>query len=146
MNRLIRLGCLALSVIVLGACSADRITAEDVQHALERQGLEATQIDVAVAEGGEDGDSLQLSGVHPEAFELALPTADMAKPEYVFVYEYETDIARQTAGRSQDLASLRMADLYPNLRQKGNIVVIYWSANKEIPLLDAKFAKAIDKL
>ncbi|RCW40903.1 hypothetical protein DFP97_12825 [Paenibacillus prosopidis] len=140
-----QLCCISISLLmVLSACGNRNISAEDVQKALQHQGLEVTKINLGTAEQYE-GSSLQLNGVFPEAFELALPAADMANREFVFIYEYSSEEECKSANQSGGISSLRMVDLHPNIRQKKNVVVIYWSHNKENPLMINQFTKAMDE-
>ncbi|GGH28472.1 hypothetical protein [Paenibacillus segetis] len=136
-----------LVLVGLSACNSGNssVTAKDVQKALEKQGLEVTQINVGTAEQGENS-SLQLEGVFPEAFDVTLPTADLANPEYVFVYQFSAEKEAKSAKESVGISSLRMVDLHPNVAQKKNIVVIYWSQTMEKPLMINQFTKAMDKL
>jgi hypothetical protein len=132
-------------LMVLNACGNRNITAEDVQKGLQHQGLEVTKINVGIEEQGE-GASLQLNGVFPDAFELTLPAADMENREFVFIYVYSSEEESKSANQSGEITSLRMVDLHPNIRHKKNVVVIYWSHNKEIPLMINQFTKAMNEL
>jgi hypothetical protein len=146
MRNFLQLCCIAIALLmVLSACGNRNITAEEVQKALQHQGLEVTKVNVGTAEQDE-GSSLQLNGVFPEAFELTLPAADMANREFVFIYEYSSEEESKLANQSDGISSLRMVDLHPNIRPKKNVVVIYWSHNKENPLMINQFTKAMDEL
>jgi hypothetical protein len=146
MRNFLQLCCISIALLmVLSACGNRNITAKEVQKALQHQGLEVTKINVGIAEQDE-GSSLQLNGVFPEAFELTLPAADMANREFVFFYEYSSEEESKLANQSDGISSLRMVDLQPNIRQKKNVVVIYWSHNKENPLMINQFTKAMDEL
>ncbi|WP_053375213.1 hypothetical protein [Paenibacillus sp. FJAT-27812] len=146
MRRFWQLCCIPIAILmVLIACANRNITAEDVQKGLQQQGLEVTKINAGIAEQGVES-SLQLNGVFPDAFELTLPTADMANREFVFIYQYTSEEESKSANQSGGISSLRMVDLHPNIRQKKNVVVIYWSHNKQNPLMINPFTKAMNKL
>ncbi|WP_201007508.1 hypothetical protein [Paenibacillus glycanilyticus] len=146
MRNFLQLCCISIALLmVVSACGNHNITAEEVQKALQHQGLEVTKINVGIAEQDE-GSSLQLNGVFPGAFELTLPAADMANREFVFIYEHSSEEESKLANQSNGISSLQMVDLQPNIRQKKNVVVIYWSHNKENPLMINQFTKVMDEL
>lgn len=143
---LLMIGAMSLLIMLMSACEKSNITAVNVQQALQKQGLEVNEINIAKSENDHDSDSLQLNGVFPKAYQLVLPAADMAHDEYVFVYEYSSVDKSMSASQSDMIDSLMMVDLHPNIHQKKNVVVIYWYENEENPLMIKQFTKAMDSL
>lgn len=146
MRNFLHLCCIFISLLViLSACGNRNITAEDVQKALEQQGLEVAKTNVGTTEQGE-GSSLQLDGVYPEIFRVALPAAGMESPEYVLIYEFTSEEESKSANKSDGISTLKMGDLHANIAQRTNAVVVYWSQNKENPLMMKQFTKAMEEL
>lgn len=146
LKALAKLSCFAIFMVVaLSACSKSNMTAEDVQEALRQQGIEVNVIQDSIPEL-DKGTSLQLDGLHPEAFELTLPAADMAHREFLLVYAFHSEQERQSAGQPDKISSLQLQGLNANVHQTKNVIVIYWSHSEENPLMLEQFAGAMNGL
>ncbi|KIL35423.1 hypothetical protein SD71_14080 [Cohnella kolymensis] len=127
-------------VLLLAACSDSTITARDVRAVLEKEGLEVTQITVGTPA------PIDVNGDNPSVFKIGLPTASMENPEYVFVQTFDSTEAREQFDKSDGNSLPKFEGSFPHMRQKKNVIVIYWSHDKQKPLLMKQFSNAMDKL
>ncbi|WP_201006700.1 hypothetical protein [Paenibacillus glycanilyticus] len=134
-------------VIMLSACAGKgALNADGLSKAFQKQGLEVREL------SSEEVKQLastpvNINGVEPVTFELTLPAADMAHREFVFVYVFTSEKERiRMESLDGTPTPIKMNDLYPNVIRKKNLIVNYWSYNKDNPLLIKQISRAIDKL
>jgi hypothetical protein len=139
---------LLLFILLLAACSSkDAHSADDVSEALHKQGLEVRAISLDEAELLAST-PLDINGVLPSAYELTLPTADMAHREFAFVYAFKSEDDRIRTNNSDGSPyPVTLKNLHANTVQKHNLIVIYWSHSQEDKsLLRKQFNTAMDNL
>ncbi|WP_336775845.1 hypothetical protein [Paenibacillus sp. MMO-58] len=134
-------------VLMLSACAGKgALKADGVSKAFQEQGLEVRELtsdDVKQLAST----PVNINGTEPVTFELTLPAADMAHREFVLVYVFSSEKERiRIESLDGTPAPIEMKDLYPNVIRKKNLIVNYWSYNKDSPLLIKQISGAIDKL
>ncbi|SFE76710.1 hypothetical protein SAMN05216378_4003 [Paenibacillus catalpae] len=143
-----QLGVLILAlVLLLTACAGKgAFTADDVSRALEKNGLEVEEITLEEAEQLAST-GIEINGKAPVPLELTLPTGDMAHREFLLLYVFSSEKERIRIEREDGTpVPIKLKDLYPHLFKKNNLIAVYWSGNKDNPLLMKQITRAMDKL
>ncbi len=71
----------------------------------------------------------------------------MAYCEFVFVYVFRSEQERIHFDESDGSSTpIIFRNLHPNVSKKKNVIVIYWSNDKNNPLLMKQFSNAMESL
>ncbi|WP_435169150.1 hypothetical protein [Paenibacillus glycanilyticus] len=146
MRKLTGILLIALVLMLSGCAGKGALNADGVSKALQKQGLEVRELSSDEVKQLAST-PVNINGVEPVTFELTLPAADMAHREFVFAYVFSSEKERiRVESLDGTPTPIKMNDLYPNVIRKKNLIVNYWSYNKDNPLLIKQISRAIDKL
>lgn len=135
-------------VLLLTACAGKGdISVDEVSKALQKQGLDVEEMTLDAAKKLSTSPAIAINGKDPVPFELSLPAADMAYREFLLLYVFASEEERIRIEKEDGTpAPIKIGELHANVIKKKNLIAVYWSHNKDNPLLMKQVEKAMDKL